>query len=136
MMMGGLIFPEESYRIIGACFEVHKRQGSGFLEAVYQECLGVEFRHQGIPFLAMPELQLTYRDQVLKLTFRPDFVCFGKIIVEIKAVEKLVDEHRAQVLNYLNASGYELGLLINFGTHPKLEHERFVLTRRNEVARE
>ena len=74
------------------------------------------------------QLRLFYREKELKQKFIPDFICYGKIIVEIKAVSALIDEHRAQVINYLNASGYQLGLLINFGGHPKLEWERFVLT--------
>ncbi len=72
-------------------------------------------------------MQLTYRDQILKQTYKPDFLCYNKIIVEIKALSKIVDEHRAQILNYLNGSGFKLGLLVNFGNHPKLEYERFVL---------
>jgi hypothetical protein len=85
-----IVFKDESYTIIGACFEVYKEMGCGFLEAVYQECLSIEF------------------------------------VVEIKAVRCLVDEHRAQVINYLKATGMQLGLLINFGHYPKIEHERFV----------
>lgn len=112
---------------MGACFEVYKEKGCGFLESVYQECLELEFGLQSIPFVAQQEHLLAYKGQPLKQTFRSDFVCFGNIIVELKAVKALADEHRAQVLNYLNATGYRLGLLINFGGHPKLEWERIVL---------
>lgn len=101
--------------------------GCGFLEPVYQECLEIEFDFQKIPFIAQSELSLEYRGQRLKQTYKPDFICFEKIIVEIKSVSNLVDEHRAQLLNYLHATGFKLGLLINFGHHPKLEHERFVI---------
>ncbi len=125
-----MLFPDESYKIMGACFEVHNRKGSGFTEAVYQECLEIELEYQGIPFVAQPELQLTYRDRTLKQTFKPDFICYDKIVVEIKAVEQLIDKHEAQVLNYLNATGYELGILVNFGAHPKLEAKRLALTQR------
>jgi GxxExxY protein len=94
-----IIYKEESYAIIGACFNVYKEKGNGFLEAVYQECLEIEFPFQKIPYEAQKDLQLTYRDQILKQTYKPDFLCYDKIIVEIKALSKIVDEHRAQILN-------------------------------------
>jgi len=103
------------------------------LENVYQECLEIEFEDQGIPFKSYKELKLKYRDKQLKQTYKPDFVCYDKIIVEIKAISNLLDEHKAQVLNYLNASGLNLGILVNFGHYPKLEYERFVLTMGKEV---
>jgi GxxExxY protein len=127
-MKGKLIYPEESFAIIGACFNVYNEKGCGFLESVYQECLEIEFEHQGILFVPQKELRLSYRDRPLKQTFKADFVCWDKIILEIKAVSELVDEHRAQVLNYLNATGFKLGMLVNFGHYPKLEYERFALT--------
>ena len=102
--------------------------GCGFTESVYQECLAIELQEKGIPFLAQPELELEYRGRTLQQHFRPDFVCYGSIILEIKALASLVDEHKAQVLNYLNATGYRLGLLVNFGTHPKLQSERIPFT--------
>ena len=122
----GIVFKEESYLIMGACFEVYKEKGCGFLEAVYQECLEMEFRLQRIPFEGQPCLHLTYKGVSLKHIYQPDFICFDKIIVEIKAVSQLTDEHRAQVHNYLRATGHKLGLLVNFGHHPKLEYERIV----------
>jgi GxxExxY protein len=121
-----LLYRNESYQILGACFEVHNQMGCGFLESVYQECLGIEFTAPNIPFVAQRELQLVYKNQPLQSTFRPDFVCFDSIIVEIKAVRGLCDEHRAQVHNYLKSTGFRLGLLVNFGSHPKLESERVV----------
>ena len=121
-----IVFREESYKIVGACFEVYKEKGNGFLEAVYQECLSIEFADQGIPFVEKPRVQLGYKGRELKQEYQPDFLCFGKIIVEIKAVKRLTDEHRAQVINYLKATGKELGLLVNFGHYPKIEYERFV----------
>ncbi len=128
-----IVFKEESYRIIGACFEVYKEKGNGFLEAVYQECLAIELGDQDVPFVEKPRQQLKYKERDLKQHYEPDFLCFGKIIVEIKAVKQLTDEHRAQVINYLKATGQQLGLLVNFGHHPKLEYERFVNRHRRSV---
>ena len=125
--MSAIILPEESYAVQGACFEVYKEKGCGFLEAVYQECLGLELASRKIPFVAQPALTLGYKGQELKQIYRPDFVCFGQIIIEIKAVTGLLDEHRAQLFNYLKATGLRLGLLVNFGHHPRLEYERIVL---------
>jgi GxxExxY protein len=117
----------ESYEIMGACFEVYKEKGSGFLESVYQECLEMELAGKKIPFTAQRPLALTYKGSPLKSKFTPDFICFNKIIVELKAVSGLIDEHRAQIQNYLRATKLKLGLLVNFGHHPKLEYERVVL---------
>jgi GxxExxY protein len=125
--MNELIYREESYPIMGACFEVYKEKGCGFLEAVYQECLEMELADQGIPFVARPHLNLFYKTRPLKQTYTPDFICSEKIVVEIKAVSALADEHRAQVHNYLKATGHRLGLLVNFGHYPKVESERIVL---------
>ncbi len=100
------------------------------LHAVYQECLEIECEYQEIPFVARQGLRLHYRGKALKQKFVPDFVCFQEIILEIKAVKQLTDEHRSQVINYLNATGFALGLLVNFGGHPKLEWERFANTRK------
>lgn len=125
--MKDVIYPEECYKIIGASFEVYKDKGSGFLEAVFQECLELELGMQGIPYAAQCPLALNYKGHPLKQRYIADFVCFEKIVVELKAVERLADEHRAQLLNYLNATGHRLGLLINFGHYPKLEWERLAL---------
>ena len=126
--MADLIFEEDSYRIRGAIFEVYREMGCGFLEAVYQECLEREFGKQGISFVAQPGLILHYKGDRLKQSYVPDFICFERIIIEIKATKKLGNEHRAQVHNYLNATGLELGLLVNFGHYPKVEIERIVKT--------
>ena len=115
-----IVHKEESYRIVGACFEVYKEMGCGFLEAVYQECLEMEFLAQEIPFKPQIELYLSYKGRPLKQRYVPDFICFDKIILEIKAGAELVDLHRAQLQNYLKATGYKLGLLVNFGHYPKL----------------
>jgi GxxExxY protein len=124
--MNNIIHADESYKIIGACFEVYREKGSGFLEPVFQECLEHELQLQGIPFEAQRWMPLAYKGRPLVQTYKVDFLCFGSVILEIKAVSKLVDEHRAQVLNYLAASNLRLGLLVNFGHHPKLEWERIV----------
>ncbi|RPI72493.1 MAG: GxxExxY protein [Desulfobacteraceae bacterium] len=125
--MNELKFEDQSYRIRGAVFEVYREMGCGFLEAVYQECLEKEFLKQDIPFVTQQELILHYKGETLIQTYRPDFICFDRIIVEIKAVKELLNEHRAQVHNYLKAAGLELGLLVNFGHYPKAEIERIVL---------
>ena len=122
--MSNLIYEDLTYQIRGALFEVYKEKGCGFLEDVYQECLEIEFEMQNIPFDAQYPLKLSYKGRPLKKKNIPDFICFGKIIVEIKAVSKITDEHRAQVQNYLKATGYKLGLIINFGHHPQIEIER------------
>ncbi|HUO11739.1 MAG TPA: GxxExxY protein [Caulobacteraceae bacterium] len=119
-----MLYASEVFRIQGAIFEVNRHMGSGFLEAVYQECLALEFAARDIPFAAQRPLPLTYKDRTLHQTYQADFVCFGSIIVEIKAVRELAPEHRAQVLNYLNATGLKLGLLVNFGSAPKARIER------------
>jgi len=128
--MGVLLFEAESYEILGACFAVYKDKGAGFLEAVYQECLEIELGYQDVPFAAQQELPLYYRGRRLKQHYQPDFICYDKIIVEIKAVSHLADEHRAQLLNYLNATGLPLGLLINFGRYPRLQYERLANTKK------
>jgi GxxExxY protein len=122
--MTQLLYAEESYAIMGACFEVYNEKGSGFLEPVYHECLEVEFALKRIPYLHEPSLCLRYKGVSLKHRYSPDFSCWNRIIVELKACAKLGDEHVSQVLNYLNASGYELGLVVNFGHYPKLEYKR------------
>lgn len=105
--------------------EVHKELGCGFLEAVYQEALAIEFRHQGIPFEQEKVLSIVYKDIELEKKYVADFVCYGKIILETKAVKELCDNHRAQIINYLKATKMKLGLLVNFG-EPSLKYERFV----------
>ena len=122
-----IIYKEESYKVVGAAFKVYKALGHGFLEAVYQEALEIEFQRQGIPYEREKELKIQYDGVELKQTYKADFVCFGKIIVELKAVNALDDAHRSQVYNYLHATGYKLGLLLNFGNSDELEKERIVL---------
>jgi len=121
-----IVFKDESYAIIGAFFEVYKKMGCGYLESVYQECLSIEFEERKNPFIDQPKLKLNYKRRVLKQTYEPDFICYNGIVVELKAIKCLMDEHRAQVINYLKATGMQLGLLVNFGHYPQIEHERFV----------
>jgi GxxExxY protein len=128
-----LIRKHESYAIIGACFAVYKDKGCGFHEPVYHECLEIELEFQGISFLWKPPQTLQYRGRTLVQTFNPDFLCYDKIILEIKAVSILADEHRAQILNYLSATNSNLGLLVNFGHYPRLEYER-LLPRKHDPA--
>lgn len=125
--MKELVHAEECYRIVGACFEVYKDKGSGFLEGVFQECLELELGFQGIPYRPRALLPLAYKGHPLKQRYIADLLCYDRVVVELKAVGSLVDEHRSQILNYLNATGYRLGLLVNFGHYPKLEWERIVL---------
>ena len=125
-----LIYKQESYVVVGACFEVYNEKGCGFLEPVYHECLAIEFEHQRIPAISKPSLTLSYRGRTLVQTYNPDFICFQKTVLELKTASKLADEHRAQLLNYLNATGFELGLLVNFRHYPGLEYERIAKTQR------
>jgi len=124
------LFKEESYKIIGACFEVYNQKGCGFTEPVYQECLQIELAMQGIPYVAQPELKLEYKGRSLSQFFRPDFICYEKIIIEIKAVANMIDAHKAQAINYLNATKFELAILVNFGQFPRLSYERLANNRK------
>ena len=119
-------FEEESYSIRGVVFEVYREMGCGFLEEVYQECLEKELKSWKIPFVAKPELNLFYKGEKLEKTYQPDLICYDKIVVELKAVKKTCDDHRAQLHNYLKATGYKLGFLVNFGHYPKATIERIV----------
>jgi len=126
-MNGKIIFKEKSYKIQGAIFEVYREMGCGFLESVYQECLEKELQRRSIPFIAQQPLQLAYKGETLQQTYKPDLICYGQIIVELKAVKDIAPEHKAQVINYLKATGMKLGLLVNFGTYPKASITRLAL---------
>jgi GxxExxY protein len=125
--MGNLLFEEETFAIRGAVFEVYREMGCGFLETVYQECLEKELKDKRIPFVSQPELTLNYKSQRLEQTYKPDLICYDPIILELKAVKDISPEHKAQVINYLKATNLKLGVLINFGSHPKAQIERFAL---------
>lgn len=109
------LYKEESYKILGAAFAVHRELGCGFLERVYQDALEYELSARGIPYEREKKIQIMYKGKPLGEPYRADFVCYNKIIVELKAVEKLQGIHRAQVVNYLKATGMKIGLLVNFG---------------------
>ncbi len=123
--MDQLIYKEECYKIVGAAMEVHKVLGCGFKEAVYQEALEHELKLREIPFVREQEFDVYYKGILLRTNFRPDFVCYDNIIVELKAVSDLTDEHYSQVLSYLRACDAKLGLLINFGGI-NLEYKRII----------
>jgi len=120
------IFKDEGYRIIGACFEVYKELGNGYLESVYLECLAIEFKNGEIPFKQQPQLRINYKEQPISQYYVPDFICFDKIIVELKAISNICDENKSQLFNYLKITGFKVGYLINFGHYPYVEYERFV----------
>ena len=124
--MTELLFKDEAYAVVGAAMEVYNQLGPGFLEAVYQEALEIELSERGIPFVSQKELRILYKGRHLKKTYAPDLICHDKIIVELKALDRLTSKDMAQVLNYLKATGFHLGLLVNFGNSEKLEWERRV----------
>ncbi len=121
-----LQFREEVYRIQGAAFEVNRVLGTVFLEAAYQESLGLEFKARGIPFQAQPTLKLHYKGTALRTVYVPDFICFQSVLIELKAASGLAAEHRSQIINYLRASGLRVGLLVNFGGAGRAQIERIV----------
>jgi GxxExxY protein len=122
-----LYYKKESYDIIGAAMHVYNVLGPGFVESVYQEALEMEFQKRKIPYEREKDIDLFYEGALMRVKFRPDFICYGKIIVELKAVQQLDDMNRVQVYNYLKATQYKLGWLLNFGSHDGLEMERKVL---------
>lgn len=122
-----LVFPNESYAIRGAAMRVYNVLGSGFLEAVYQEALEIELEKRSIPYEKEKELEIYYDGIKLGKKYIADFVCYDKIILELKAVKELEDSHRSQIYNYLKATGFKLGFLINFGKYDELQIERKVL---------
>ncbi len=121
-----LYHSNESYAINGAAMQVYNVLGHGCLESVYQEALAIEFTKRGIPYQREKELKIYYDGKELQQTYRADFVCYDDIIVEIKAVSELDGSHRSQVYNYLKATGFKLGLLINFGHYNGIQIERKV----------
>ncbi len=121
-----LLYKEEVFKIVGAAMEVYNELGPGFLEAVYQEALEIEFLRQGIPFVSQKTLPIKYKEQLLQKSYVADFLVYEKIVVELKALDRLTGTEEAQVLNYLKATGQRVGVLLNFGTPKKLEWKRYV----------
>lgn len=120
-----LVCKEEVFRVVGAALEVSNELGAGFLEAVYQEALGIELKSRAIPFVAQPTIRIAYKGRLLAKEYIPDFICYDQVIVEIKALKALTNIEQAQLLNYLKATGKPVGLLLNFGV-PRLEWKRMV----------
>jgi len=125
-----LIFKDEVFRIVGAAMEVSNHLGCGFLEAVYQEALGIEFAQRRIAYEAQKRIEISYKDTVLRKEYVADFLCMDCIIVEIKAIRGITGIEEAQLLNYLKATGLPLGLIVNFGSK-KLEWKRYANTKSN-----
>lgn len=121
-----LLLRDEVYAVVGAAMEVHRELGSGFYEAVYQEALEIELGARNIPFVSAKPLPVRYKAQLLKKEYIADLICFGSIIVELKAIELLTSRDGAQVLNYLKATGIRVALLFNFGKQSELEWKRYV----------
>ena len=121
-----LVYKDEVFAIVGAAMEVYNELGPGFLEPVYQEAMEIELESRELPFEPQKSLRITYKGRVLKKEYFADLACYDKIIVELKALDRLTTREEAQLLNYLKATGIRVGLLINFGGRHKLEWRRFV----------
>jgi len=125
--MPELILKEEVYAIAGAAMEVYYTLGVGFLEPVYQEALAIEFNGRGIPYVREERLKIYYKGIALEKIYRPDFVCYDQIIVELKSQFRLTPVEEGQIINYLKITNMHVGLLMNFGARPKLEWKRYVI---------
>ena len=128
--MSGLLYRSEVFAIVGAAMEVHSVLGPGFLEPVYQEAFGLELAARSLPFESQKDLLISYKGSYLEKRYVADFILFDTIVVEIKALEHLASREEAQLLNYLKATGFKVGVLINFGSIGKLEWKRMALTKK------
>ncbi len=126
--MAELILKDEVYAVVGAAMEVKRVMGAGFLEGVYQEAMLVELTARGVPVEAEKPIDIRYKGRCLTHRYYADLVCFGQVIVELKAINRLSGKEEAQVLNYLKATGFKVGVLINFGSAGRLEWKRFANT--------
>jgi GxxExxY protein len=125
--MKEIFLKEEVYAVVGAAMDVYWHLGRGFLEPVYQEALSIEFLRRRIPFKAQHEIVILYKGVALERTYRADFICYGQVIIELKALEGLCGRDVGQLLNYMKATKFKVGLLINFGSPVRLEWHRYVL---------
>ena len=123
--MHNLLYEDETYQIIGTCLEVYNKLGPGFLEDVYQEALEIIFKERGICYLREQNIKIQFKSHFLEKTYRADFICFEHIIIELKALSTLTGEYEAQLINYLKAIPYKIGLLVNFGSN-SLQHKRLI----------
>lgn len=128
--MNDVLYKDEVYKIIGRCMAVYNELGDGFLEEIYQEALEQEFIQYGVPYAREVPLTVMYKGKPLEKKYFADFVCYGKIIVECKAVSKLIPAHASQTINYLKATGFKLGLLVNFCDPNELQWSRLINTKR------
>ncbi len=124
-----MILKDESYAIMGACFEVYNHLGRGFLEPVYHTCLEIELSSRQIPFVSKPKAPIHYKGRAVGCLYEADFICYDQIILELKAVSDLAAVHEAQLLHYLKATNLPLGILINFGYASELQYKRIAATR-------
>lgn len=125
--MSDLLFKEEVFQVVGAAIEVYNELGAGFLESVYQEAIELELSSRAIPFRSQVPLRIKYKDHVLQKQFVADLICFGAVLVELKAMDQFTKREEAQILNYLRATGLRVGLIINFGDPGRLDWKRFIL---------
>ena len=124
--MGELLLKDEVYAIVGAAMEVHSTLGCGFLEAVYQEAMEIEPAAREILFQALVPIRIRYKNHLLKKEYVADLICFGEVIVDLKAIDRITSKEEAQLLNYLKATGFRVGIVINFGVERQLDWKRMV----------
>lgn len=125
-----MILKDESYAVMGACFEVYNQLGSGFLEPVYHRCLEIELTSRGIPFVSKPKVPILYKGESIGCLYEADFICYQQIILELKAVAQLATQHEAQLMHYLKATQLPLGILLNFCCPTELQYKRIAATGR------